>query len=152
MVVSYVNAATPIRDVDKLVKSLITIPTVRVSAGTDLPKGYSWYSPALGSSQIHINEDTGFADQTFRVLGDNSKRELIQVYIDVFCPANKMRSIMRSVDSIIWEAGKNRPVIEQLYEFDETEVYWVIEQKRDIKDAIAHASGTLVCVQYKDRT
>ena len=158
MVVAYENAATKIKDVDKLVKTVIsagfkvTGVVPRFKAGTETPKAYSWYTPALGSTQVHVNEDTGFSDSNFRVLGDNSKRELIQVYIDVFCPANKVRSVTREIDRLIWEASINRPVLEQLYEFEDTEAFWIMEQKRDIKDAIAHISGTLICVLYKNRT
>ena len=156
MVVTYIGSTTPIKDVDKLVKTVIStgftgVPA-RFQAGSDIPKGYSWYTPAMGSTQVHVNEDTGFTDSNFNVLGDNAKRELVQVYIDVFCPANKMRLVMREIDRLVWEASKIRPVREQLYEFNDTNCFWVVEQKRDIKDSVAHTSGTLVCVMYKDRT
>ena len=145
-----VNEDILVRDIIKTISVTGTRP--RFKAGSEKTSGYSWYTPALGAVQVHINQDTGFADQNYRVLGDSEKRELVQVYIDVFCPANKMRQITRAIDAKLWDANKVRPVQGVLSEFEETDVYWITEQKRDIKDQIAHCSGTITCVLYKTRT
>ena len=143
MTVSYLGGATPIKEIDQLVKSVISNgykiigSNTRFTAGTELSKGYAWYTAANGSTQVVINQDTVQADPRYRTLGDKSKREQVQVYIDVFGPANKIRLVTREIDRLIWEASQTKPIIQQIVEFRDTECYWIMQQKQDIKDNIA---------------